>query len=175
MPDPNALKAVVRRQLMVHEGARRQVYLDTTGHKTVGVGFNMDKPDAMVIFEKLEIPGFQSVYSGQRLLNLKEIHALLDYEVESAIDAARASGVGWENLSLPRKAVIVDLIFNLGAAGFEKFVNTRTLIERGNFAEAGRALMHSKWAGQVKSRAKHLVTMLQDDIDFETMLEKLYG
>ena len=34
-----------------HEGSRKCVYVDTTGHKTIGVGFNLDAPGARTVIE----------------------------------------------------------------------------------------------------------------------------
>lgn len=175
MPNLPELKRVLKHQLLVHEGVRLRSYLDTTGHKTVGIGFNLERDDAQRVFEEVGIAGFHAVKQGQKKLTLEEANRLLDYDLDRIFDEAKLSEVNWEELSLPRKAVVADMIFNLGYHGFLKFKNTRRLIRDGRYKEAGRAMMHSRWAGQVKSRATHLVAMMQDNEDFNTVIEKLHG
>lgn len=37
--------------IRVHEGTRKCVYTDSTGHKTIGVGFNLDQSGAKTAIE----------------------------------------------------------------------------------------------------------------------------
>ena len=55
-----------------------------------------------------------------------------------------------------RKAVILNMIFNLGAGGFSKFKKTHQLIEEGDFAEASIEMLDSRWSDMVGRRAIEL-------------------
>lgn len=162
-------------QLMVHEGVRRKRYFDSLGFPTVGVGFNLDREDAEKVFEAVGITDFHEVKNGTKDLTLEEVKRLLEYTLDEVLEQAKDTGVNWEELSPARKAVVADMVFNLGKTTFLKFVNTRNLIATGRYGEAARAMLHSRWAGQVKSRALHLARMMRDDIDFNTAVLEIYG
>lgn len=81
------------------EGLRRLAYDDKTGaavtsgpvggNVTVGVGFNMDRPDAKdVWFNALgkDDADFQKVYKGERRLDMDEVQRLFDYNIKEAED-----------------------------------------------------------------------------------------
>eukprot|EP01052_Picozoa_sp_SAG31_P056225 SAG31_NODE_15974_length_728_cov_10.190779_1_plen_107_part_10 len=59
-----------------HEGRRKCVYTDTTGHKTIGVGYNLDQPGAKFMIASVGAD-FDKVYSGKQCLNDKQIDQIL--------------------------------------------------------------------------------------------------
>jgi len=68
-----------------------------------------------------------------------------------------------ENLNEPRKTVIIDMVFNMGCSRFNeqawpKFFKAAMT---GNYKEASKQMLDSKWAGQVKTRANILAKMME--------------
>jgi GH24 family phage-related lysozyme (muramidase) len=151
-------------QLSLHEGRKRFRYFDTTGHATVGVGFNLDRGDARKVFRAAGVKDYWLVRSGEKALTDHEIDALLSYTIKECILEAEQSDVNWDGLSPNRKCVIADMVFNLGPAGFRSFVNTRRLVRDGDYAGASRNMLYSKWAKQVGKRALRLSYMLRNDV-----------
>lgn len=129
---------IVRPQLRLDEGVRLKPYKDTVGKLTIGCGRNLDdvglRPD--------------------------EIDYLLENDITAAENTARAL-FSFDALSDNRKAVLVNMAFNLGQqrlAGFAKF---RAAVAAGDFDAASREMLSSAWASQVGQRAVRLATQMR--------------
>ena len=89
---------------------------------------------------------------------------LLENDIDKAVDALK--DYSWyAHLSEVRQRVVIDMVFNLGIAGFSRFKKTIRYIEAGEFKEAAVEMLDSKWAGQVGARATRLAKMLETNID----------
>ncbi len=53
------------------------------------------------------------------------------------------------------------MAFQLGTAGLLGFTNTLQLVQAGKYAEAGAAMLQSKWAQQTPNRAKRLAEQMR--------------
>jgi lysozyme len=60
-----------------------------------------------------------------------------------------------------RKAVLIDMCYNMGISTLKQFYTTLGLIKDGNYTEASRQMLKSLWAKQVKGRAKRLSRMME--------------
>lgn len=69
--------------------------------------------------------------------------------------------VEWSVCNAPRRAVLVDMGYNLGVSGLLKFYQTRQHIRNRDFAGASVQMGRSKWATQVKTRATRLCKMMR--------------
>jgi lysozyme len=54
--------------------------------------------------------------------------------------------------------------FNLGPTRFRGFKNMLKAVKDSRFVDASNAMLNSKWAKQVKGRAKRLAKMMSDGI-----------
>jgi GH24 family phage-related lysozyme (muramidase) len=147
-------------QLRLHEGYRSKVYLDTVGHPTVGIGFNLDRDDAEVRLRSVGA-NYHDVVTGKYELSKDQAKELLKYDVEKAESDARRLVFVYDELNDVRQRVIVDMVYNLGAYGFSKFKNTIRHICNGDYEKASDNMLKSKWARQVKGRAKVLANMMK--------------
>ena len=59
-----------------------------------------------------------------------------------------------------KQIVIVDMVFNLGLAGFSKFVQTIKAINTQDWQTASQQMQQSAWFNQVGRRAKADVDMM---------------
>lgn len=135
------LKALLYQQLSNDEGYRKFPYTDTVGKLTIGIGHNLT----------------------DRGLSDKAISFIFDEDVTQAeADARKLLGnYVFENLTLRRKAVIVNMAFNLGIERLSLFVNTLLAIKESRFGDAAHGMRNSKWATQVGDRAKRLAQMME--------------
>ena len=131
-----------RKLLLLHEGSEKFAYQDTLGFWTIGVGRNIDK-------------------RGGRGLSQDEINHLLDNDLRHAQEAISHRWPAYNYLSPVRKAVVVDMVHNLGIGGFMKFKITRKSIENGHYEKASKEMLQSKWATQVGRRALRLSEMMK--------------
>jgi lysozyme len=120
--------------LRSHEGYRQFVYKDTVGKNTVGIGRNLD----------------------DRGITEQEAMDLLENDISYFDDRLASELSFYNNLDEVRKAVLIDMAFNLGLHGLLAFKKTLHLISMGSYAMAASEMMNSKWAGQVKGRAVEL-------------------
>lgn len=123
-----------------HEGLRLLPYTDTTGHLTIGYGCNLTA-------------GISEV-QAQALLNLAVAHISLQL----------VSYTWFVNCNDARKAVLLDMAFNLGVAGLLEFRIMLECISRGDFAGAASQMVNSEWARQVGQRAATDAKIMKDGV-----------
>ena len=152
-------------QLRLHEGYRSKVYYDTTGHATVGIGFNLDSVSAPVHLKLADAPSREEIIAGAELTR-DQIYSLLSYSIKSAINCASKIISNYDRLSDVRKRVVIDMAFNLGCRKFSMFKNTIKAIEEERWEDAARGMENSLWYKQVKSRGVRLVQMMRSGEDY---------
>lgn len=121
-----------------HEGLRLKPYRDTVGVLTIGYGRNLDA-------------------NG---ITPEEAERMLDRDLTVAYHAVSA----WDwfgQLSPARQMVLTEMCFNLGITKLLKFRRTLTAIEAGDYAAAADHMLASKWAAQVKGRARTLAEAMR--------------
>lgn len=125
-------------QLMRHEGIRLKPYLDTVGKWTIGVGRNLSDVG----------------------ISHDEAQFLLENDIDACVRDC-ATFPWFADLDPVRQRVIVDMRFNLGPSKLRGFTNTLAAVGRGDYAQATRGMLASKWAKQVKGRAVRLAEMMR--------------
>lgn len=129
-----------KRLMKGHEALRLRVYQDSVGVATIGYGRNL---------------------SG-RGVSVLEAEQMFDRDFEEAVsDAAAVVGETWVGLDEVRRAVLVDLAFNLGRARLARFERTLDAVRQGEYGGAATELLDSNWANQVRSRATKLSEMMR--------------
>jgi len=120
-----------------HEGFRNRMYKDSIGIESIGIGHNLrDKP-----------------------ISDKAVLQIFKDDLQDTINDCKTF-VWFEGLSDVRQAVILDMVFNMGLAGFKAFKNTIKLISKGEYTAASIEMLDSLWARQVGPRADTLATMM---------------
>lgn len=140
----------LKSQLRKHEGSRDAVYLDTEGYPTIGIGH-------LLPMEWVNKVGYK--------FTAEQIAEYFDKDVLKAVETAKkVSGpIAWSTLSDCRKAVLINMAFNLGEARLLGFKNFWTAIRRNHFEIASIEMLNSKWARQVKGRAIELSVQMRTD------------
>lgn len=125
-------------QLVRHEGIRLFPYEDSVGKWTIGIGRNI---------EDIGITRDEALHLLKNDINRAE---------------ADARKYAWFNsLSDNRQNVIVNMIFNLGANRFAKFIGVISALAKGDYSLAADEMLDSKWAHQVGSRANELANQMR--------------
>jgi lysozyme len=138
---PNLRQAIKLSDLLIkHEGVRLFPYHDSTGHLTIGVGRNLNergitKDEALMMLEN-DIEDF-TIQLSERL-----------YWFDQQPDIA--------------KMVLIDMAFNMGLNGLLTFHNTLEHFKNGNYKEASKSMLNSKWAVQVGVRAIELSDLIKN-------------
>jgi lysozyme len=93
-----------------------------------------------------------------------EIAYLLNNDIDDRIDALTRALPWFQNLDDARKAVLLNMAFQMGTDGLLGFKNTLALIRDGKYAEAADAMHASKWAQQTPLRAARLATQMRTGV-----------
>lgn len=129
-------------EIKLDEGERLKAYLDTLGIPTIGVGHT------------------KGVKMGD-VITKEQSYEWLKEDVKQALEDARAVCSSFDELSDPRKGVMVNMAFNLGRTKLAGFKNTLRYINAGNYKQAASNMLHSLWAAQVGPRAKRLAYRME--------------
>jgi len=125
-----------------HEGLRLKAYQDTVGVWTIGYGTNL---------QELEISPMLAEDLLQRGLDT----AINDAETWAGEDT-------WDALSATRKAVLIDMAYNMGLPTLMQFKNTRRHLQAGEYDDVAEHMLDSKWARQVGQRAQTLAQQMRE-------------
>jgi lysozyme len=139
----NNLKQV-KQLIEIHEGCKLTVYDDATGEPLA--------PGDM-------IKGHPTIGKGRALdvkgISEAEADLLLDHDIENVLKALQGLKFSfWEGLSALRKAVLVDMAYNMGAAGLMNFKKMLSALQVNHFDEAAAQMEQSLWFTQTGLRAK---------------------
>lgn len=135
----NSYREIVRKQLEVDEGYRKFPYRCTAGKLSIGIGRNLeDKGVSDRIIEMM----FQEDLSEAELI-------------------ARTLFPSFDFLSENRKAVLVNMAFNLGEPRLAAFKKFRAAVEAKRWDDAAVEMEDSMWFRQVGDRAKRLQSLME--------------
>lgn len=130
-------------QLILHEGLRLKLYFDPLGVPTLGVGRNLR--DTGITHE-------EAMY-------------LLKNDVARVLTALENGMPFFPRLSELRQRVLIDMAINLGPAGVLSFYRMVDALGDGDYQQAAREMLASKWAHQVKGRAVRLASWMETGIE----------
>ncbi|MEA3332723.1 MAG: sulfate adenylyltransferase subunit CysN [Pseudomonadota bacterium] len=139
-----ALKKIAAEQLIEHEGLKLKPYRCPAGKLTIGVGRNLE----------------------ERGITEEEALYLLNNDISDAIEDLQkifVDNVEFEVLPETVQRVLVDMRFNLGAAGFRSFKKMIKAIKEKDFERAALEMQDSKWFKQVGNRGKTLLAMMKKE------------
>ena len=142
-------------KLIAHEGLRLQVYKDTLGIDTIGIGRNLE--DRGITKEELDwmdIPSMDAVYE----YGITEADAmyLAKNDVQIVEEELVRAHPCVEDLDAVRQLVLMDMAFNMGVPRLRKFQKMWNAVHEKKFDIAAKEMLDSRWAIQVKSRSTKL-------------------
>jgi lysozyme len=125
--------------LVVSEGLRLKPYTDTVGKLSIGIGRNLSDTGISVL----------------------EAHDLLKNDLDRACALLMVRYPWIEEHDAVRRAVLIELMFNLGPKGLGSFVNTLKAFRMRDFPLVAEGLRKSKWFTQVaESRSTRIIHMV---------------
>ncbi len=130
-----------------HEGLKLRPYADTAGILTIGWGHNLFSPNTRT--------ALAAIGASLPIVRLTEAQAqlLFDGDFQQACEIAGELVPSFDSLSDNQKSALVDMAFNLGIGRMSGFHDMLKAIEDKDWPAAAKAMLDSKWAGQVGQRA----------------------
>jgi len=141
-----------------HEGYRHEMYLDSRGIPTIGIGFNLTRPDAKYILQ-LVGANHSDIMQKKQSLSDDQIKQIFQICIKIAHEDAKKWMPTFDTLPKNVKLAILDMSFNLGYPRLSKFIKTKDHILQGNYKLAAKELQNSKWATQVGDRAQSVISL----------------
>jgi len=120
-------------QLKQHEGLELKPYRCTSGKLTIGYGRNLEA---------------KGISKG-------EAEAMLFSDIAEVEDKLVRAGF-LSGLNDARKAVLINMAFQLGFKGLSKFRNMLAAVQSEQYDLAASEMLDSLWAKQTPNRAKEL-------------------
>ena len=148
-------KEILKEQIKRHEGEVLEVYADSLGYLTLGVGHLIKEGDA----EHGQSAG--TPVSQETV----DIYYEMDFDkhVEETIHVFESKG-GEDFYALPEdiQHVLVNMTFNLGGTRFSKFNNMWKGVVSCDWEKVAVEMEDSKWFGQVGRRSVELQEMVRN-------------
>jgi lysozyme len=130
---------VLVERIKKHEGFRQYPYKCPAGKLSIGYGRNLD--DCGIKESEAEM-----------LLNNDIAQAKLEL----------ATAFPWTiGMDERRKNVLVEMVYNMGIKRFKGFKKMLVACQNGKWDMAAKEMLDSKWASQVKQRAKTLANIMK--------------
>lgn len=145
----NSLFEVIKEDLIRHEGYIREIYLDSEGYETFGVGHLVTELDMEHSWP------IGSPITDERIL------AVFDEDFLDALEDAESLVDGLYNHPDSVIRVLVNMAFNLGRTRLRNFKKMLAAVEAKDYKTAAAEMEDSKWYRQVKRRGVELVNIMR--------------
>ena len=143
----NVAFGLAKQNLVKHEGRRNDVYIDSLGYATVGIGHKVVPADGLRV--------------GQTITDAK-IDLLFSQDIAVAFKAAKKQTIELGKYDAALIAALTEVNFQLGTGWTKTFSNTWKLIKSGNVDQAIRNLNQSAWKKQTPVRVAAFVNVLEN-------------
>lgn len=130
----------LERMILRHEGLRLKPYHCTSGKLTIGIGRNLDD---VGITES----------EARRMLR--------DDITRVTVPLMHDPLWNFSELNAARQNVLVNMAFQLGKSGLDKFKKMRAAVNAEDWGEAARQMLDSRWAKQTPNRANELAEIMR--------------
>jgi len=132
---------IVAELIKKHEGLKLKPYKCAAGKLTIGYGRNLED-------------------NG---ISESEAEMLLATDIQNAYFECSKFPF-WEKLNDYRKAVLIDMCYNIGITRLKQFKKMLSALEREDYNTSASEMLDSKWALQVKSRAYDLSEIMKKGV-----------
>ena len=148
-------------KLIKSEGLVLNVYKDTLGIDTIGIGRNLeDRGISQQELDDLDIPTIDHIYE----YGITEADAvyLATNDVQIVEEELVRAHPCVEQLDSVRQLIVMDMAFNMGVPRLCKFVKMWNAIHENKYDVAAKEMLDSRWSNQVKSRSTILANAMHN-------------
>lgn len=132
----------LKSQLIRDEGFSGKPYRDTVGKLTIGYGRNLDDVG----------------------ISRLEADLMLEHDIKTVMD--KLEKYDWyREQNQARQRALINMAFNMGVAGLLGFKKMIAALRFGNYKEAAKQILDSKYAYQVGVRALRIAEIIKKGTD----------
>lgn len=137
------MEEIIRR-VKIFEGFREKPYVCTAGKWTIGYGYNyQDRGFTTEVMTEILKSGFTE----------KLAEELMKEDVKHCVTTVEKVYPFYHGLSEPRQAVVVDMVYQMGLGGFQKFRKMISALVLGDYKQASAEMKDSRWFKQSGRRS----------------------
>ena len=142
---------VCKEQIKRHEGEVLEIYEDSLGYKTLGIGHLCQPQD----------PEYDWEVGTKVSQEVVDMYYEEDFK-KHYIEAKHVFGINedWDGLPEDIQHVIVNMCFNLGGTRLSKFRNMLKACRSHDWKQMAAEMEDSRWFNQVGRRSKELQDMV---------------
>ena len=142
----------MKEQIKRHEGEVLEVYEDSLGYLTLGVGHLIQKSD----------PEYGQPAGTPVSQEVVDLYYADDFDkhVDETIHVCENNNIVFDALPESIQHVLVNMCFNLGANRLGKFRNMLAAVSTSDWKEMASQMEDSRWFGQVGRRSVELQEMV---------------
>lgn len=140
---------IVKEDLIKHEGYVTEIYLDSEGLETFGVGHLVTEDD------------IEYGWPVGTPVTEERVENCFETDVNTAYTDACVLVLNFAGQSVDAQRVLVNMAFNLGRNRLGQFKNMLKAVNEGNYDKAADEMVDSKWYDQVGHRSKELERIMR--------------
>jgi lysozyme len=129
----------IKETLIKHEGLRLDMYKDSLGIYTIGVGHNIQ----------------------DRGITARVAAVMLEEDIDVAVEDLKRNVSFFDDLPEAAQEALVNLCFNMGIPRLMQFKKTLSFLREGKYDKAANELLDSRYASQVGYRALEVAQMIR--------------
>ncbi|CAH0149635.1 hypothetical protein SRABI106_00415 [Rahnella aquatilis] len=146
--------------LRFDEGLKLELYKDTEGYWTIGVGSLITKLQSKI--EAIKIMDKILSRSTNGKITPQESEILFNKGIQNALRGIQSTTLSETHKMMdePRRMALMNMVYQLGIAGvlgFRKMINH---LNAGNYRAASLEALNSKWARQTPNRARRVTAVM---------------
>tara|TARA_R110000803_G_scaffold70556_1_gene133514 strand:+ start:540 stop:1028 length:489 start_codon:yes stop_codon:yes gene_type:complete len=150
-------------QLIAHEGMELDVYQDSLGIDTIGVGRNLR--DRGITDDELMSMGFDDIdHVYESGITYRDAELMLHNDIIIVEMELTNRYPILHDLGEVRQRVLVDMAFNMGVPRLGMFRKMWSAIYDRDYYRASEEMLDSKWASQVGARATELAEAMKTGV-----------
>lgn len=139
------------------EGEKLELYKDTEGYWTIGVGHLLTKdPSIERAKDQLEV----SIKRRTDTITHDESLKLLEKDLERTVRDVMTIEV-IKTLDDARQKALANMVFQLGLNGVKQFKKMIQALEQKDYTRAATEAMNSRWARQTPNRARRVTDVIR--------------
>lgn len=143
------------------EGEKLNVYKDTEGFYTVGIGHLLTKVNSLSVAVQVLDKELSRKTNGT--ITKQESQDIFNRDVQGALRAIKGSTLSrtYDSLDKARQDALVNMVFQLGLQGVLNFKNMIKALDRKDFIQAAKESLDSRWARQTPNRARRVSEVIR--------------
>lgn len=147
-------ESIALTMLKRHEGYRQKPYQCTAGKWTIGYGTNLEAAGySDQEIRKLDVIGWSQSEAETKLI----------WDIRTIVAALEKLPL-WAGLDDARRAVLIDMAYNLGVGGLLKFKRLLAAVEQRDWSGAVFEMLNSKWAKELPTRSAELRNVMKTGV-----------